>query len=156
MSKKIQLPVRENSVLGKATNFMRKKQIYTRQDVVNFIMTECGKKESAAKASALILLSPRLQCNRKGADCRGIVLNPWGHVAYNEKLNHVKGQPMRFRFRLRKEAMEPIRHSEKYAHKYAKKHAKNIASVQKDISRQNHKVAEKETVTEKNAPESVS
>jgi len=106
--KKVTLEVRAESNYGKATEYMRKKQIYTKTDLVNFF-SELGKSISASQASAVVMLSPR-ETSSTG-DCRGNQSNPWGHKAYNEKLARKlnketgKKDEQRFRFRLRSEEM---------------------------------------------------
>ena len=103
MSKKIQLKGHKGSVYTKVTEFMRKKQVYTKTDIVNFLK-EQGKSESAAQATAVVMLSPRLESTR--GDCRGNLSNPWGHKAYNEKFKKVAGEEQKYRFRFRKEELE--------------------------------------------------
>jgi hypothetical protein len=93
---------------GKVTAWMKKKQVYTRTEVVDFTRT-LGKSEAGCSATATVMLSPRLTSSR--GDCRGNMSNPWGHLAYNDKLprkakSGVK-EEQKFRFRYRKEAMEP-------------------------------------------------
>jgi len=109
MSKKITLP--GSKAYGAATEYMRKKQIYTKADIVTFLGNECGKSPAAALATAVVLLSPREISSR--GDCRGNMSNPWGHLAYNDKLNRNKvngvKEPQKFRFRMRKIAMEPLK-----------------------------------------------
>lgn len=114
MSKQVKLDGRAESAYGKVTAFMRKSQVYTKTDLVNYLK-RLGKKESAAVATAVVMLSPRLEAKRKGADCRGNMSNPWGHLAYNEKLAKVKGQEQKFRFRMRKAALEPLTRGTKVA-----------------------------------------
>lgn len=109
MSKKVTLPGKK--AYGKATEYMRKKQIYTKTDLITYLTSECGKSEVAAVATAVVLLSPR---ETSKGDCRGNMSNPWGHLAYNDKLNRKKGadgknEPQKFRFRMRKTAMEPLK-----------------------------------------------
>jgi hypothetical protein len=66
----------------------------------------------------VVLLSPRESSTRPNSDPlgRGNVSNPWGHLAYNEKLQRRqvggKKEVQRFRFRLRKEALEPRKRSD--------------------------------------------
>lgn len=103
MSNRIELDVRSQSDYGKATEFMRKTQVYTRSMLMDFFKG-LGKSEAAARGSMEIMLSPRL--TSKG-DCRGNISNPWGHLAYNEKLarqiNSETGEKseQKFRFRFR-------------------------------------------------------
>jgi hypothetical protein len=110
MSKKVNLDgvVRKESAYGKATEWMRKNQIYTKRQLVEFFKS-IGKTERAAIESAVVMLSPRESSSR--GDCRGNMSNPWGHLAYNDKLirREVGGRKeiQRFRFRFRKNALEP-------------------------------------------------
>lgn len=106
MGKKVDVPGK--GMYGEATAWMRKKQIYTKAELIEFLISK-GLTESAAGHTAVVLLSPREESKR--GDCRGNMSNPWGHIAYNEKLprrekDGVK-EDLRFRFRLRKEVMEP-------------------------------------------------
>jgi len=60
-----------------------------------------------AMASAGVMLSPRLDSKK---DCRGNESNPWGHIAYNEKLARKKDKTgkkleQKFRFRFRAEEL---------------------------------------------------
>ena len=118
MSKKVDFDkiVTAASAYGKATGWMRKKQIYTKGELVAFLQS-IGKTERAAVETAVVLLSPR-ESSKRG-DCRGNISNPWGHMAYNEKLarRQVNGkkEAQRFRFRLRKEALEPRKRGESNA-----------------------------------------
>ena len=107
MSTKVKVNGRSESAYGKVTAWMRKVQVYTKAQVVEQF-AKLGKKESAAVASAVVLLSPRNEAKRKGADCRGNKSNPRGHTNYNEKLQKVKGQEQKFRFKFRKTALAPL------------------------------------------------
>lgn len=107
-TKKIQ--VRGNYKL--ATEFMKTKQVYTKQDIIEFYMRKLKLDYNAAKYSAIILLSPRKESRR--GDCRGSTSNPWGHLAYNDKLPRKvidvvtgKKEKQRYRFRYRDVALEP-------------------------------------------------
>ena len=113
MGKKVTLPGKKN--YGKGTAWMRKTQVYTKAQLVQYLEGECGCSPSAALATAVVLLSPRLTSKR--GDPRGHVCNPWGHLAYNEKLPRKtlptgKNEAQRFRFRLRKNALEPRKRGE--------------------------------------------
>ena len=92
---------------AKVTAWMKKKQIYTRSEVIAFLKS-IGKSEGGASATATVMLSPRLASTR--GDCRGNMSNPWGHIAYNDKFaRKVKDgvkEEQRFRFRFRKDALE--------------------------------------------------
>ena len=102
--------VRAESDYGKATAWMRKKQVFTKTDVIDFLMS-IGKVERAAYETAIVLLSPRKTSAR--GDCRGNASNPWGHLAYVEKLaRSVVGgvkEDQKFRFRLRNILLDPRR-----------------------------------------------
>jgi len=112
MSKKVHLEVRADSNYGKATEFMRKNQIYTKTMLLDFFQTlpnSNGKPMTMpqAMASAGVMLSPRLDSKK---DCRGNESNPWGHIAYNEKLARKKDKTgkkleQKFRFRFRAEEL---------------------------------------------------
>jgi hypothetical protein len=96
------------------TDWMRKKKVHTKQDVIDFYIEELGKDYKAASASAIIMLSPRL--TSKHGDARGSASNPWGHLAYNEKLPRKadatgKKEKQRYRFRFRDVPMEKKRHT---------------------------------------------
>ena len=142
MSKKINWSkvVSEGSAYGKATAWMRKNQIYTKAGLVEFLKS-IGKTERAAVETAVVLLSPR-ESSKRG-DCRGNMSNPFGHLAYNEKLarRQVCGRKevQRFRFRLRKNALEPRKRednsvaSKKVATKSAAKVTKSSKSKAKKV-----------------------
>lgn len=111
MSKKITVRGNPNSNYGKLTTFMRKKQVYTKTDLVQHMMT-FDKTHSQAMATVGVMLSPRLASTR--GDCRGNGSNPWGHQAYNEKLARKvnkdtgKKDEQKWRFRFRSEEL-PIK-----------------------------------------------
>ena len=118
MSKKVTLPGNENSNYGRATAWMRKAAIFTKADLAGFLATQKDKAgnpltEGAIAATTVVLLSPRLESGR--GDCRGNMSNPWGHLAYVELLNRKvdketgKKEAQKYRFRMRKEALEPSR-----------------------------------------------
>jgi hypothetical protein len=124
---------------GKATEWMRKKRVYTRQEIITYLNEECGKSLdrgaatiSPAEATATILLTPRLSSDR--GDIRGNVNNPWGHLAYNEnlprKINGMTGkkEPQRFRFRFRDDALEPLRRKEMNARSLKLDHGKTAVA----------------------------
>ena len=96
------------------TDWMRKNITYTKQDLIDFYMDELGKDYKAAFASAIIMLSPRRKS--KHGDPRGSASNPWGHIAYNEKLPRKfnpetgKKESQTYRFRFRNLPMENRRH----------------------------------------------
>jgi len=113
MSKKKHIRVRGNYQI--VTDWMRKKQIYTKQDVINFYLEDLGKDLKASKGSAIVMLSPRL--DSKHGDCRGSASNPWGHLAYNDKLPrrfdemNGKKEKQRYRFRFRDVPLDKKRHT---------------------------------------------
>lgn len=96
---------------GEITAYMSKRQVYTKSELIEFAIKNCHKGEAAAIGTAVVMLSPRETSNR--GDCRGNISNPWGHIAYNEKLirkiNKETGKPeeQRFRIRRRKVELEP-------------------------------------------------
>lgn len=113
MKNKIKLKVRGNYKI--ATDWMRRKQIYTKQEVIDFYIEKLGKDYKAACGSAIIMLSPRIES--KHGDLRGSASNPWGHVAYNEKLprrldpNTGKLEKQRYKFRFRDVILDKKRHT---------------------------------------------
>lgn len=111
---KVKLDGRAEAGYGKVLAWMRKVQFYTKSQVIEQF-TKLGKKATAAVASAVVLMSPRKEAKRKGADCRGNMSNPAGHQYYNEKLQKVKGQEQKFRFKLRKVALDPLTRGTKVA-----------------------------------------
>jgi hypothetical protein len=85
------------------TDFMKKKRIYTKSDLIQEGV-RLGKTESAATGSAGVMISPRKSSNR--GRCTGNMSNPWGHLAYNEKLKRKTNkdgeqEEQRFQFRYR-------------------------------------------------------
>ena len=116
MSKKVTLPVNENSNYGRAIGFMRKARIYTKAQVEEFLGTLKGKNgepltEGAIGATAVVLLSPRETSTR--GDCRGNMSNPVGHLMFNALLARKKDketgkkEAQKYRFSYRKGALEP-------------------------------------------------
>jgi len=112
MGSKVEFEVR--GAYKEATDWMRKKQIYTKSELLAKLV-EMGKTDTAAQATAVVLLSPRLESKR--GDCRGNMSNPWGHLAYNDKITRKevdgKKEEQRFRFRLRATELEPLQRSSK-------------------------------------------
>jgi len=102
--KKRTLPGKGN--YGVVSAWMQKTRIYTKSQVVAEF-AKLGLSEKASLASAVVLLSPRKSSNR--GDCRGNMSNPWGHLAYNEKLHRKAGEEQKFMFRWRVKAMAPHR-----------------------------------------------
>jgi hypothetical protein len=116
MSKKVQLPVRADSNYGKATEFMRKNQIYTKTMLMDFFKGMTNKdgellNEAQASASTGVMLSPRESSQTGDGLGRGNMSNPWGHLAYNDKIARKvdketgKKLEQKFRFRFRSEAL---------------------------------------------------
>jgi hypothetical protein len=104
------LEVKMRGDYEKVTAFMRKKQVYTRNELIAYQVDTLGKSIAAASATAGVMLSPRLKA-RAGADCRGNSSCPWGHLAYNEPLERKVGkdgkkEEQKFRFRFRSVALE--------------------------------------------------
>lgn len=81
---------------------IQKKQIVTRSMLVSFFK-EKGKSESAALASATVLLSPREKDSKRG-DCRGN-FSARGEVYFLVPLKKVKGEERKFRLQYRKIAL---------------------------------------------------
>jgi len=103
------LSVSNWSAYGKATEWMRNQNSYNKRELIEYIRT-LGNTKARATFCAITLLSPRL--TSKIGDCRGMISNPWGHMAYNEKLkrrmmDNGKFEKQRFRLRWRKEELPP-------------------------------------------------
>lgn len=83
-----------------ALAFIRSKQVVTRSMVEKFYMDN-GKKESAATASATVLLSPRKEDSLRGkfGNCLGNFSADGVHY-FMTPLKHVKGEEKKFRFHL--------------------------------------------------------
>jgi hypothetical protein len=110
---------------------MMTKQSFTRKELVEYVMKELGKPETAAKSKVQTLISPRKRSDR--GDCRGQV-SAQGHIYYIEKIRRLVRygirEPQRLRLRWREEVLErrwkkkPIRlqiRQEKSAAKEAKR-----------------------------------
>jgi hypothetical protein len=104
MSKKNANPYDPKSNYYKLFGYWKKKQVATRQEMIEHAMSTLGMTESAAKATVTVLLSPREKDGR--GDCRGN-FSAKGHVYYADTLNKKKGEAKRFRLRYRKQVMEP-------------------------------------------------
>jgi hypothetical protein len=110
MSNKVQLPGQADSNYGKATEFMRKNQVYTKTMLMDFFKG-LGKDEKEASASTGVMLSPRESSQTGDGLGRGNMSNPWGHLAYNDKVARKvdketgKKLEQKFRFRFRSEAL---------------------------------------------------
>jgi hypothetical protein len=135
------LDVKMRGDYAKVTAFMRGKQIYTRSELIAFQVDTLGKSLSAASGTADVMLSPRKEA-RVGADCRGNSSCPWGHLAYNEKLERKVGkdgkkEEQKFRFRFRDVALErKVRPGvkETIAHKTTKVSAKSKVTSQEEVT----------------------
>jgi stress response protein YsnF len=126
-----------NIVLGKlkgdyakVTAWMKRKQTYTRKEMVAYLLT-LGKEPDACEYTATIMLSPRKRSGR--GDCRGNVSNPWGHLAYNSKLERklifgIK-EEQKFKLRYRDEALPPRRRRKKTDIVLEKTEKFNVADV---------------------------
>jgi len=107
------LKIRGNYKL--ATEFMRRKENYTKTDIINFYMDQLGKDYKASCGSATILLSPRKVS--KHGDPRGNASNPWGHLAYNEKIKRKEDpitgdkEEQRYMFQFRDIPLEKKHHT---------------------------------------------
>ena len=94
--------------------FMQKKQVYTRQELMDFEMKVEGLTETQASANVLVLNSPR-ESSKRG-DCRGNI-SAHGELHYSQKLARevkagVKGV-QKFRLRWRTTPLEARRRVEK-------------------------------------------
>lgn len=109
--------VRPESDYGKGTAWMREKASnkasYTKEQMIGFLKS-IGKNDRAALETAVVLLSPREKSTI--GDCRGNKSNPWGHLAYNQKIARrvINGRKevQRFRFCLRIVELEPRKRNE--------------------------------------------
>lgn len=98
MSKEHKNPYRGGDY-NKVFGFMQKKQVFTRQEVVDFTKG-LGKSDEATEALVTVLMSPRKASER--GDCRGN-MSAQGHLYFMDKLNRevVKGVKGVQKFRLR-------------------------------------------------------
>jgi hypothetical protein len=121
--KQTDLLAKVRGTYGDATQWMIEKGTYSRKELVQYLHDQCGKSIergdksiSPAEATATVLLTPRLSSSR--GDCRGNVNNPWGHVAYNQKLPRTvnkatgKKEPQRFAFVFRDDELAPRKRSD--------------------------------------------
>ena len=88
--------------------FMQKKQVITRSQLIAFYseqVNKAGEKigESAAMASATVLLSPREKDSERG-DCRGN-FSARGEFYFMVPLKKVKGEERKFRLQYRKDVL---------------------------------------------------
>ena len=116
-------PYREGSDYHSAFALIQRKQVITRSELVQFLMSKSNKSEDAALATATVLLSPR-EKNSKRGDCRGN-LSAMGHLYFVQPLNKVKGEEKKFRLRWRNKEMSR-REYERPSAKAAKKEIKQI------------------------------
>ena len=109
--KKVKIELPGKGDYGEVTAYMVNKETYTKPELIKFLKKKCKKDHVAAVHTAVVMLSPRKSSNR--GDPRGNTSNPWGHLAYNEKLprriNKVTGkkEEQEFSLRERKVALEP-------------------------------------------------
>jgi hypothetical protein len=122
--KQADLLMKVRGTYGDATRWMIEQGTYSRKELIKYLNEKCGrsldrgdKSISPAEATATILLTPRLSSTR--GDIRGNVNNPWGHIAYNQKLprtvNRITGkkEPQRFAFVFRDEELAPKKRKSK-------------------------------------------
>jgi hypothetical protein len=88
--------------------FMQKKQVVTRSQLIAFYLEQVNKAgekigESAAMASATVLLSPREKDSERG-DCRGN-FSARGEFYFLVPLKKVKGEERKFRLQYRKDVL---------------------------------------------------
>lgn len=80
------------------------KGIVTKTQLVSYGTGKLGMTETAAVATATVMLSPREVDSDRG-DCRGN-FSAQGHVYFAQPLNKVKGEDRKYRLRFRKEELE--------------------------------------------------
>ena len=89
--------------------FLKRKQVITRAELMDYAMKELGKSETSANAAVTVILSPRKES--KIGDCRGNI-SAQGHLYFMEKLTRqVKAgvkDPQKFRLRWREVALAPL------------------------------------------------
>ena len=99
---------------AKVTAWMKRKQVYTRKEMISYLLS-LGKESDACEYTANTMLSPRKSSKR--GDCRGNVSNPWGHLAYNAKMERklVFGikEDQAYKLRYRDQALPPRRRKKK-------------------------------------------
>lgn len=124
-------PYRVESDYAKGFDFIRKAQVVTRSQIVDFY-EKIGKTAAAATASATVLLSPRLKDSGRGK--KGSCLGNYsakGEVYYMEPLKKAQaGDELRFRLRWRKAALKPREYKriEVKEVKQVKTHSKNTST----------------------------
>ena len=98
MSSKNNNPYRVGSKYHDLFAQVRKKQVVTRQDLVE---------QGFSPHDVTVVLSPRAEGTGRG-DCRGN-MSAQGHVYYMEPLNKKKGETKRFRLRWRKTPLDALK-----------------------------------------------
>jgi hypothetical protein len=121
MSTKNENPYREGSQYHKLFGAWKKKQIMTRNELLNIAQTDFGLSREAAAATVTVLFSPRLSSKR--GDCRGN-MSSQGHLYFAERFAKKDGE-YRFRLRWRKESLEPFKRS-------VKEPVQNVQNVQSE------------------------
>ena len=126
---------------AKATAWMKSKQVYTRKELIAYLLT-LGKEPMACEYTATILLSPRKRSKR--GDCRGNVNNPWGHLAYNAKMERklhfgIK-EDQRFKLRYRDEPLPPRHRKSKFIIEAETEMEDEIQTVPDEISNSDNSV----------------
>lgn len=98
-------PYREGTQYNQLFAFWQKKQIVTKPKLIAEAQ-KLGLSEAAAKATAVVLLSPRSESKR--GDCRGN-MSAAGHLYFAERFSRNEEGEYRFRLRWRKEALAPLK-----------------------------------------------
>ena len=104
MSTKNKNPYNEGGKYGKIFAFVKKAQVVTRQQVLDYAVKKLRMAKSAANAAVTVVLSPRASSKR--GDCRGN-MSAQGHLYYLDKLAKKPGEKQKLRLRWRKPALEP-------------------------------------------------
>ena len=90
------------------TEWMRKKQVYTKSQIVAEMLTY-GIEVTAAEATKGVMISPRL--SSKIGNCCGNMANPWGDIAYNKLLDRkvISGvkEEQKYKFTYRESPLAP-------------------------------------------------
>lgn len=156
MSKKNANPYNENTNYGKLFGVMKKKQLFTRQDIMD-AASELEMSETGAAATVTVLLSPRETDGR--GDCRGN-MSAQGHVYYVEKMKRKTEKvtdedgnektvklPQKFRLRYRKEILEPRKRTAKVTDEVEQKKTETVEPAEPV------EAVEPETVTDEQSAE---
>lgn len=97
-------PYRDGSNYNKLFGHLKVKQIVTKKELIDQAK-ELGMTDSAATATATVILSPR-ESSKRG-DCRGNA-SAQGHLYFIEKLGKKAGESQKFRLRWRTAPMEKL------------------------------------------------